>query len=118
MSMVKDLKRWLLRGKVAPVFLAGSGISVPSGLPSGWTFNESLAEFLGDSARRRRQLHSWLVTGPSQQGIRFEQVMEALRDSIDRNLRILEFCEANTNPTFLHRFLARVLEEGPVITTN
>lgn len=68
--------------------------------------------------RERQRIHSWLVTGSSQNGIRFEQVMQTLRDSVDPDLRILQFCECSSTPTFLHRFLARALQSGPVITTN
>lgn len=40
------------------VFLAGSGVSVPSGPPSGWEFNSRLAEFLSASAAETQELQS------------------------------------------------------------
>jgi tetratricopeptide (TPR) repeat protein len=118
MTALSEIQTWIWRQKAQPVFLVGSGISVPSGLPSGWDFNKSLAQYLGASIGEKRRIRSWLVTGPSQSGIRFEQIMQVLKETVDPRLRILEFCECSQKPTFLHRFLTRALERGPVLTTN
>lgn len=102
------------------VILAGSGISVPSGLPSGWEFNTKLAAFLSSSSADEEELRSMLITGygSSNHVVRFEQVMYVLRERIDPNLTILSSFDRGS-PTMLHAFLAEALKQNAfVFTTN
>lgn len=103
-------------------FLAGSGISVPSGLPTAWAFNKALASYLCDARAGRHRLIRLLITGqradPERQ-LRFERVIQVLRDTVDRDLSILNLFETCLGPSYLHRFLAHALRTGsPVFTTN
>ncbi len=111
-----------LRNLSSWAFLAGSGISVRSGLPTAWTFNQRIAAFLGGSAVERRQIAALLRSGPadSMKALRFEQVIQILREiGGDKNLVVLDIFDDPGPPTELHFFLARVLRRGAtVMTTN
>lgn len=102
-------------------FLAGAGISVPSGLPTAWTFNKTLASFLSETAASQEKLEQLLTTGYAASygpRLRFEQVIQVLRDR-DPELSILRVFDETGGPTFLHHFLARALSHGAaVFTTN
>ena len=102
-------------------FLAGSGISVPSGLPTAWDFNERISDFLGNSTAERRQISSLLATGKhhTRQTLRFEQVIEILREiGGDKDLVVLDIFDAPGPPTDLHFFLAGMLKRGSVVMTT
>ncbi len=102
-------------------FLVGSGVSVASGLPTGWAFNTEMALFLSSTRSERARLHRALTTGlsGSSKGVRFEQVVQILRDMVDPGLRIIEFVELAKQPGPLHTFLAGAIHQrARVFTTN
>lgn len=103
-------------------FLAGAGISVPSGLPTAWEFNERIATFLSNSTRQRRQIRTLLTTDSSRvrNRLRFEQVIEILREIAgDKELGVLNEFDDPGPPSELHFLLARMLRRGAaVMTTN
>jgi tetratricopeptide (TPR) repeat protein len=102
------------------VFLVGSGVSVASGLPTGWEFNTGIAEFFGASSAERGVIASLLVAGygHSAAAVRFEQVMFVLRERLDPNLDVLTLF-GGTGPGALHQFLAREIAAGAIVfTTN
>lgn len=102
-------------------FLAGAGISVPSGLPTAWAFNKSLARFLGRDLKESKVLQELLTVGyVANDGVRvrFEQVVQILRD-FDPTLSILRMFDETGNPTYFHHFLAWASFHGAsVFTTN
>lgn len=110
-------------GHSPAVFLAGSGVSVPSGLPAAYEITSTLAKFLSDNQRDADGICRHLApivtpTGP-QVNIRFERVLQVVRDVADKNLAVLRCLEFSTIPTGLHHFLAAELHSGTaVFTTN
>src|SRR5689334_17435469 len=120
--MSGNYRQRLGRSPQSWVFLAGSGISVGSGLPTGWTFNSRIAGFFGRSPRERRYLASLLTTsrGSSRETLRFEQVIQVLREIAgDQDLAILDAFDDPGPPTELHFFLSSMLRRGAgVLTTN
>jgi tetratricopeptide (TPR) repeat protein/NAD-dependent SIR2 family protein deacetylase len=102
-------------------FLAGSGISFSSGIPTGWNFNHGMAELLAADAEELAEVRSLLVSGyaSSHNAVRFEQVMFVLRERLDPELDVLRCFDVRDRPTGLHRFLAGALRNGAyVFTTN
>jgi len=103
-------------------FLAGSGISVDSGLPTARTFNKALARHFCSTKVSRIHLRRLLITDPNaepEKQLRFERVIQVLRDTVDPELSILDVFGSCVRPTFLHWFLARAIQAGsPVFTTN
>jgi len=103
------------------VFLAGAGISVASGLPSGWAFNAGIARILTVDAADADSILSLVTSGydPAGRSVRFEQLMYVLRERLDPNLDILRCFDSPVPPTMLHRFLAAMCTGGAtVFTTN
>lgn len=103
-------------------FLAGSGISVPSGLPTAWQFNQRLAAVLGKSTVEKRHITSLLTTGEtrSHHTLRFEQVIEILREiGGDKNLVVLDVFDDPGPPSDIHILLSNMMKGGArVMTTN
>jgi tetratricopeptide (TPR) repeat protein/NAD-dependent SIR2 family protein deacetylase len=103
-------------------FLAGSGISFASGIPTGMAFSAAFAGAIAGSKKRCKELLRSLVTSErewSLHRVRFEQLLQVWRDAVDPNLEILDVFEASWTPTGIHHFLADALSEGlPVFTTN
>jgi tetratricopeptide (TPR) repeat protein/NAD-dependent SIR2 family protein deacetylase len=103
--------------------LAGSGVSVTSGLPTAWEFNEEFKAFLASNQDENRLLASALPFGYRKAGVRqpvrFEQLLQMLRDLADPQLRILRCYDEPVAPGYLHRLLALCLSRScPVFTTN
>ncbi len=103
--------------------LAGSGISVSSGLPTAWEFNREFKRFLATSPHEERLLEAALPFGYRSAGarkpVRFEQLLQMMRDTFDPRLRILRCYDEPVTPTYLHRVLGWLLSQScPVFTTN
>src|SRR5437870_1191046 len=93
-------------------FLAGSGISFASGIPTGMAFSAAFAEAIAGSKKRYKELLRSLVTSErewSLHRVRFEQLLQVWRDVVDPNLEILDVFEASWTPTGIHHFLAEAL---------
>jgi hypothetical protein len=103
-------------------FLSGSGVSLPSGIPTGMAFSAAFASVIDGSAKRGKQMLPALVTTDcegSLHRVRFEQLLQIWRDTADPNLEILNVFEGGWTPTGIHTFLADAMHEGfPVFTTN
>lgn len=109
-------------------FLAGSGISADSGLPTAWQFNTELARVLCSNEVQRKLLTELLVTGvaaslkssgSSIQQVRFERLLYILRTTIDPQLSVLALLERSWEPNPLHFLLVYALEAGAkIFTTN
>lgn len=102
-------------------FLAGSGISASSGLPTGWSFNDAIIECLSAHEPTRRSLRRLVASG--RRGarlppLRFERIVQTLRDTVDPQLDILRCFESRSTPGFLHHFLADALARGSVVMTT
>jgi tetratricopeptide (TPR) repeat protein/NAD-dependent SIR2 family protein deacetylase len=113
LAAASDLSRW--------TFLCGSGVSVPSGLPSGWEFNTGLVNFLCDDPTDAKDLLSMVTAGYGAGGetVRFEEVLNVLRERGDRALEVLRCFDTPGPATELHHFLAHAASAGShVITTN
>lgn len=103
------------------VFLAGSGISIPSGLPSGMAFNSHLAAWLTCGGSELQAIRKLLVLKDSDRAvprIRFEQLVALLRDTIDPDVRLLEVFDAQVPPSFIHYWLASALDNGATVFTS
>lgn len=102
--------------------LIGSGISVPSGLPSGMSFNKRIVEILAANGSETRTLSRLMTLDDSDVGlgkIRFEQLLGILRETIDSDLRILDVFDRDAEPNPLHFIAARAMHAGSrVATTN
>lgn len=102
-------------------FLAGAGVSVAAGLPSAWDFNRAMAECLATDAADADAIAAYLTTGygATAHHLRFEQLMQVLRERIDPQLAILDCFEDRAEPGPVHDFLADALVHGArVLTTN
>src|SRR4051812_41922583 len=104
-------------------FFAGSGVSVPSGLPSADRICSALGEFLLPKGKQRRNLFQLTTPIWSSDGIRvplrFERLIQVVRDTVDPELNILRCLESSKEPTALHFFLAKMIHDSvPVFTTN
>ncbi len=94
-----------------------------SGLPTAWEFNEEFKSFLASNRNEDRLLTSALPFGYRKDGVRkpvrFEQLLQMLRDLADPQLRILRCYDEPVTPGYLHRLLAFFLSRScPVFTTN
>ncbi|MBN1216249.1 MAG: tetratricopeptide repeat protein [Candidatus Lokiarchaeota archaeon] len=106
---VKDL----FKNKTRLSFLIGAGCSTdpPSSLPLGREMMEALIRH----ACPESEINNIL----SIKDLRFEQLIEIIRDSIDPNLKIIDFYGLCDLPNKIHFFLAKMIEEGNyVLTTN
>ncbi len=103
-------------------FLAGAGISLPSGLQTARTFSERIAAFLAGSPTDQQEITDLLTTGTAgpARPLRFEQVIRILREvGRDSSLIVLDAFDDPGPPTQLHYFLAEMLRGGSgVMTTN
>jgi tetratricopeptide (TPR) repeat protein len=117
MANVLTLSALRPRGRIS--FLAGSGISVRSGLLSGMMFNQSIAARLGLKGRSADLLTSLLITqGKSNESLlRFEQIIAVLRETIDPDLSILDAFDRDVEPNYLHYCLARAVRNGSAVFT-
>jgi tetratricopeptide (TPR) repeat protein len=105
------------------VFLAGSGISVPSGLPSALDIGSTVSEFFAITSTGAQVLQKWIAPGGTSSGLnvalRFERLLQVVRDTGDSELALLRCLDRAKKPTGLHDFLAQMIVWGAwVFTTN
>lgn len=96
-------------------FLVGAGCSInkPASLPAGREMMEILIQF-SCAASEREDIQRLIY-----EGLRFEQLVEIIRNNIDPNLKIIDYFGLSTNPNENHAFLERMIKRGNhVITTN
>lgn len=94
-------------------FLVGAGCSVdpPYNLPSGNKFLKALITYSSAESEIERILEI--------KDLRFEQLVEIIRDELDPQLKIIEYFGLCDSPNLQHFFLAEMLKEGDfVMTTN
>jgi len=94
-------------------FLVGAGCSIesPSNLPSGRDMIDEIIKYTCDESEIENLLK--LKT------IRFEGLVEIVRDRLDTNLRIIDYYAQSAKPNIQHNFLAEKMINGNiVITTN
>lgn len=103
-------------------FLVGAGCSVnpPSCLPLGRTMIEALINYTcADSEINKILGKEELEDGSKLDGLRFEQLIEIVRDRLDPKLKIIDFYGLCDKPNIQHFFLADMIKKGQfVITTN
>jgi len=99
--------------------LAGSGISIASGLPSGMEFNAQLISALSRNLSSRRDLAHCLITKDQTTGVRFEQIIECLSVCTPDWTDVFDIFDGLVFPNELHRWAATALAKGSaVFTTN
>lgn len=96
--------------------LLGAGASVASGIASGQMFNKTVTSFLTpeglcDSA------HSHRIAAASG-WVRFEQLIETLRETIDPRLLVLQYMETSWLPSYVHAWAVEALAGGAVVLTT
>lgn len=95
------------------VFLIGAGVSMnpPSNLPSARTISKVLLEYMVPA--------KYLEFISNHEGLRYEEIIEHVMSSFDKELRIMEyfnFCRASN---IIHFLLAHsIINKSCVITTN
>jgi hypothetical protein len=101
------------------VVLAGAGISIPSGIASGQLFNQLLTPLLVPKEFADRGVAKPLLDAANTRRLRFEQLVQTIRDQADPDLLILHYLEQSWTPSALHYWAASCLANGtPVLTTN
>jgi len=103
----------LLRDDQKYTFIVGAGCSInsPSNLPS---CNEIMEELIKFTCAK-----SEIESISKIDGLRFEILLEIIRNQLDNDLKILEFFEQCDKPNIIHFFLAEMINKGhTIITTN
>jgi len=109
---IKDL----FTNKAKLTFLAGAGCSIdaPSCLPAGRAIMEAIVKY--SCAKSEIEIILELVENGK---LRFEQLVEIIRDTIDPNLKIIDYYDQCDKPNLQHFFLAEMIKKGHfVMTTN
>lgn len=94
-------------------FLVGAGCSIdpPSCLPLGRFMIEKVIQYTCAESEVNKILEL--------KNLRFEQLIEILRDELDNDLRIIDYFGLCDKPNKIHFFLAEMLKKGhSVLTTN
>ncbi|MFX1239162.1 MAG: hypothetical protein ACFE8P_15785, partial [Promethearchaeota archaeon] len=94
-------------------FLVGAGCSkdAPSCLPLGQEMIEAIVRHTCTESEVEKIL--------SIENLRFEQVVEIVRDSLDPELKLIDYYGECESPNFQHIFLAEMLKKGNfLVTTN
>ncbi|MFX1259540.1 MAG: SIR2 family protein, partial [Promethearchaeota archaeon] len=94
-------------------FLVGAGCSVdaPSCLPAGRPMMEAIINYTCAQSEREKILKL--------KELRFEQVVEIIRDRLDPDLKIIDYYGHCDKPNLQHFFLAGMIKKGHfVMTTN
>ena len=102
-----------LMKKEALTFLVGAGCSVdsPSRQPAGRAMMDAMIQFACDEEEIERIIKL--------DELRFEALVEILRDNIDEDLKIIEYYAQSDKPNLQHFFLAHMINQGNfVMTTN
>lgn len=101
-------------------FLAGAGLSLgsPSNLPAASSFiSYLLSNYFHEDAKE--DLKEKMNYTPADTFIRFEGIMEIIKQSHDKQLKLLEFYGNCNSPNFNHYFLADMVDKkNDVFTTN
>nr|MDO8119422.1 SIR2 family protein [Candidatus Sigynarchaeota archaeon] len=95
------------------LYLAGAGISMepPSCLPSARTIMDAILAFITDPET--------IASIKQIPGLRYEYVVQMFRDSVDDDLKVLDFFERAMKPNFIHQILAKEMKnKNCVLTTN
>ena len=94
-------------------FLVGAGCSMdaPSCLPAGYPMMEAIVKYTCAESEVKKILEM--------EELRFEALVEIVRDALDPNLKIIDFYGLCDKPNVQHFFLAEMIKKGKfVITTN
>jgi NAD-dependent SIR2 family protein deacetylase len=94
-------------------FLAGAGCSIdpPSCLPAGRVMMDAIIEYMC--------AESEIEEIKKLKNLRFEALVEIVRDQLDKDLKIIDFYGLCDKPNIQHFFLADMIIKGNfVITTN
>jgi tetratricopeptide (TPR) repeat protein len=94
-------------------FLIGAGCSVdaPSCLPAGRSMMEAIINYTCAVSERDKLLKI--------KDLRFEQLVEIVRDTLDSDLKIIDYYGQCDKPNLQHFFLADMIKKGQfVMTTN
>ncbi|MFX1479415.1 MAG: tetratricopeptide repeat protein [Promethearchaeota archaeon] len=90
---------------------AGCSIDAPSNMPTGNKIMEEIIKF----ACAKSEIENILKI----EGLRFEILLEIIRNLLDNELKILGYLEECNKPNILHFFLTEMINRGNnVITTN
>jgi len=103
----------LFSPKSSYTFLVGAGISMdpPTSMPSAWEIVRGLLELFAPSEEINNLL--------SLKMLRFELVVEKIKNEFDEDLKFFDYLEYVTEPNLIHLFLANIITRGNyVVTTN
>jgi len=106
---IKDL----ITPKAKLTFLVGAGCSVdpPSCLPAGRAMMDAIIDYVC--------IESEIEKIKGLEDLRFEALVEIVRDQLDKNLNIIDFYGECDKPNFQHFFFAELIKKGQfVVTTN
>ncbi|MFX1295864.1 MAG: tetratricopeptide repeat protein [Promethearchaeota archaeon] len=106
-----NLKEFFKRKKLT--FLVGAGCSVdpPSCLPAGRAMMEAIIRYTCAESEVKNILQL--------EGLRFEALVEIIRDTLDKNLKLIDYYGMCNKPNIQHFFLAEMIKKGHfVMTTN
>ncbi len=103
----------LLKGDEPLTFLVGAGCSIdpPACLPAGRAMMEAIVDYVCPTTERESILNL--------EGLRFEGLVEIVRDFLDKSLKVIDYYGQSLNPNLQHFFLAEMIKQGQfVMTTN
>ncbi|MFX1446177.1 MAG: tetratricopeptide repeat protein [Promethearchaeota archaeon] len=106
---IKDL----ITPKAKLTFLVGAGCSVdaPSCLPAGKSMMEAIINFVCADSEIEKILKL--------EDLRFEQLVEIVRDHLDNELKVIDYYGQCDKPNIQHFFLVEMIKNGHfVMTTN
>ena len=113
MKLIKKTIQELFTENKKLTFLVGAGCSVdsPSCLPAGREMMEAIINYTCAESEIKKILEL--------DQLRFEQVVEIVRDRLDRELKIIDYYGLCNTPNYQHFFLADMIKKGHfVMTTN
>ncbi len=113
----RDLKlKGLLSDDVKLTFLVGAGCSVDS--PSCYPLAKEMMKALLNHFCAKLEV-SKIIELLETNLLRFEMLVEIIRDVVDNNLEILDYYELCDKPNMLHFYIAEMITQGNfVLTTN
>jgi hypothetical protein len=103
----------LFTDKTPKTFLIGAGCSAdpPASLPAGRLMMESIIHIICDESEISKILEI--------QRLRFEELVEILRDYLDPELKVIDYYGQSQSPNRQHFYLANMIMDGHyVMTTN
>ena len=105
--------RDLINPEATLTFLVGAGCSLdpPSCLPAGKPMMEAIIKYTCDDSEIKRILNL--------EELRFETLVEIIRDRLDPELKLIDFYGQCDKPNLHHFFLSEMIQKGHfVMTTN